>query len=104
MFDFLLQDSTFAEYPVQTCIHWLQGLLVGALLAHAHHRREPHLWGYAFVATICFICYEGFEQWRIADRGDVDLLNFMVMVHLSAGITLIYHSIRRKYREHRTHH
>ena len=92
MFDFILQDNTLTEYPVATIIHWLQGILVGWLVM-----RSPSRWhylAYAIIATACFLAYESLEQARIGDRGDVDVLNFVVMVHTSAGVTALVRYIR----------
>lgn len=96
MFDFLLNDITWKDYPLATASHWLQGALVGWLLVQAHYRRHWHLIGYACIATLCFLTYEGYEQWRISDRGDVDVLNYALLVHVSAIATVLYHEIRRK--------
>ena len=93
MFDFI----TLSDYPAQTLVHWAQGLLVGFLLVQAHFKQHWHLIGYAAIATICFISYESLEQVRISDRGDIDVLNFALMVHISAVLTAIYHLLRRKY-------
>ena len=95
MLDFITQDITLKEYPIPTLVHWFQGALVGWLLVQAHYREHWHLVGYALIATAVFLCYESLEQLRIADRGDVDVLNFAVLVHVSAGMTGIYHAIRR---------
>ena len=95
MFEFITQDITLKDYPIPTLIHWFQGALVGWLVAQSHFRKHWHLIGYAVIATATFLCYESLEQFRIADRGDVDVLNFAVLVHLSAGITAGYHAIRK---------
>ena len=97
MFDFLFQDMTFREYPIPTLIHWFQGGLVGILVMQAHFKRHWHLLGYALVATAVFLCYESLEQARIGDRGDVDVLNFAVLVHLSAFFTASVHIIRKHF-------
>ena len=91
----LLNDLTWKDYPIATAIHWGQGLLAGWLLAQAHWKRHWHLIGYALLATLCFISYEALEQYRIGDRGDVDVLNFTVMLHVAAALTSLYHAIRR---------
>ena len=96
MFDFLLQDITFKDYPIPTLIHWMQGALVGWLVAQAHFRKNWHLVGYAIIATTTFLAYESLEQLRIGDRGDVDVLNFAVLVHLAAAITSAYYLIRKR--------
>lgn len=93
MLDFILQDITIREYPVPTIIHWLQGLLVGFLLIQGHNKRNWHLTAYGIVAAICFLVYEALEQGRIADKGDVDVLNFTFMVHVSALGTMLYNRI-----------
>ena len=94
MLDFITQDITLREYPIPTLIHWAQGGLVGWLVAQAHFRKHWHLIGYALIATAVFLCYETLEQVRIGDRGDVDVLNFGLLVHASAFITMLYHQIR----------
>ena len=99
MFDFIVQDLTWSQYPVPTAIHWLQGLLVGFLLVQAHYKEHWHLIGYAALSTLCFLCYESLEQMRIGDSGDIDVLNFTFMLHVSAGITFLVHEIKRKRRE-----
>lgn len=92
----LLQDITFNDYPLQTCIHWGQGILVGHLVIRARVKDCVHLRGYAHLAFWLFVIYEGYEQLRIADRGDVDVLNFGLCVHLSAGITLLFYFFRNR--------
>lgn len=96
MFDFITNDITWAQYPFATASHWAQGLLAGWLVAQAHWKKHWHLIGYALLTTVCFLVYESLEQYRIGDRGDVDVLNFALMVHVSAGITCIYHAIRNR--------
>lgn len=96
MLEFLTQDITLRDYPIPTLIHWAQGALVGWLVAQAHFRKHWHLIGYAAIATVIFLCYESLEQLRIGDRGDVDVLNFGMLVHVSAGCTAIYHGIRKR--------
>ena len=91
MFDFITQDITFAQYPVPTLIHWIQGALVGCLLMLAHFKKHWHLVGYAAISTLVFLCYEALEQQRIHDRGDVDILNFALLVHISAAVTALCH-------------
>ena len=39
MWDILINASTFDAYPVQTIIHWLQGIAAGVLYVHGHHRK-----------------------------------------------------------------
>ena len=95
MLDFITQDITIKDYPIPTLIHWFQGALVGFLVVQAHYRQHWHLVGYAVIATIVFLTYESLEQSRIADRGDVDVLNFAVLVHLSAFVTAIFHKLRK---------
>ena len=87
----LLTDNTFQEYPFATALHWAQGVLVGWLLMRAIYRKNGYLLGYACVTCVCFLLYESLEQLRIADRGDVDVLNFALFVHLSAGATAGWH-------------
>ena len=96
MFDFITQDITLRDYPIPTLIHWAQGALVGILVAQAHFRKHWNLIGYALIATASFLCYESLEQARIGDRGDVDVLNFAMLIHISAACTAIYHAIRKR--------
>lgn len=102
MFDFITQDITLKDYPIATCIHWAQGILVGWLVAQAHWKAHWHLIGYAFLATACFLVYETLEQLRIGDRGDVDVLNFAVMVHIAAGVTCAFHAGRERWKRRRS--
>ena len=95
MFEFITQDITLQDYPIPTLIHWAQGALVGWLLMQAHFRQHWHLVGYAVIATAVFLCYESLEQSRIGDRGDVDVLNFAMLIHISAAFTAIYHKLRK---------
>ena len=96
MFDFILQDNTLTEYPIATVIHWLQGILVGWLVMRARTPYLDRFSGYAIIAAASFLIYEVLEQMRIGDRGDVDILNFAVMVHASAGATALYRRIRHR--------
>ena len=92
MFDFI----TLSDYPVQTIVHWIQGFLVGFLVVQAHYTRAWHLTGYALISTLCFICYEWTEQQSINDRAFIDIANFTLMLHLSAGITFLFHYLKQK--------
>ena len=96
MFNFIVQDLTFQDYPLPTLIHWAQGLLVGFLVTQAHFSKNWHLIGYALISTICFISYESLEMKRIADKGDIDVLNFTLMIHISALLTFIFHLIKKR--------
>lgn len=96
MLDFLTQDITLWDYPIPTLIHWCQGLLVGWLCGKSHFHQRWHLLGYAGIATLCFVVYEALEQARIGDKGDVDVLNFAMMVHLAALVTVLYHLLKRR--------
>lgn len=101
MFDFLITDNTFAEYPVQTVIHHAQGIVAGFLLVHAHYRGGVAARTYAIVLLGLFVAYELAEQARIADRGDVDILNMAVALHVSALLTWGYHHSRLLISKHR---
>ena len=97
MFDFLLADNTFTEYPIQTLIHHGQGVVGGILLVRAHFRGGVGARTYAMVLIALFVAYEALEQARIADRGDVDVLNMAVALHVAALLTYGYYSFRLLY-------
>lgn len=93
--DAFWNDITLREYPVATVIHWLQGIVAGNFAVRAHYRRHWHLTGYAALLAVCFIAYETLEQLRIQDRGDVDILNFVMMFHGSGFVTFVYYATKR---------
>ena len=101
MFDFLIADNTFAEYPVQTMIHHAQGIVAGFLLVHSHYRGGIAARTYAIVLIALFVVYEALEQARISDRGDVDVLNMAVALHVSALATYLGHKFHVLISKHR---
>lgn len=58
-------------------------------------RKHPELKHYALVIILLFLVYEALEQQSIGDDGWKDVLNFAVLLHLSAGITAGYFAFRK---------
>ena len=88
--------STFADYPLASVIHWCQGAGAGILLVYGMIRKHPELAHYALVIILLFLVYEALEQQSIGDDGWKDVLNFAVLLHLSAGITAGYYAVRKR--------
>lgn len=96
MWHYLESLSTFADYPLASVIHWCQGAGAGILLSYGMIRKHPELKHYAFAIIAIFIAYETLEQFSIGDDGWKDVLNFAVLLYLSAGITAGYYAVRKR--------
>ena len=85
----------FSQFPGAETIHLLQGVVCGILLVSGYLRSSVARVVIALVLMAGFAIYEGYEQWRIGDAGDIDFQVFLITMWLTMHVTLAVHLARR---------
>ena len=96
MFDFL---QTYIQYPIQTAMHELWGLIVALFCLYALFTtsvsRAIACIGTAFLITYSFISYEHNEFLRIHDLVEKDIANFIFLFVLTLFVGFIIIKIKQ---------
>ena len=79
----------FAKFPGAETIHLLQGAVAGWLLASGYLANRTARIVLALALMKGFAIYEGYERWVIGDRADIDFQVFLIMMWLTASVTLV---------------
>ena len=98
MFDFL---QTYLQYPVQTAIHELWGVITALFCLVAIETksipRAIACIGCAFLIPSLFISYEYVEFLRIEDLGDKDIENMIFLFVITFLVGFIIIRLHTKY-------
>ena len=92
--------NTLHTYLVATLVHWSLCGVCGALTVQSHYKGGPMLRMLATVIVSGWALYEGLEQLRIADRGDVDVANGLFAYVTGALLVSAWHYGKRHWRKH----
>ena len=98
MTELLQHFNTLHSYLVATLAHWSLCGVCGALTVQSHYKGGPMLRLLATVIVCGWALYETLEQFRIADRGDVDVANGLFAYVVGALLVSAYHYGKRKWR------